>query len=43
MNLDHIYDPIRFRIGLCITLDKSYSNLHEHDLSPDGKVDEKNR
>jgi hypothetical protein len=25
----HIYDPIRFRIGLRIVLDKSYSNSYE--------------
>ena len=32
MSPGHINDPISFRIGLRITLDKSYSNSYEHEL-----------
>jgi hypothetical protein len=36
---DHVHDTIRFRIGLRITLDKSYYNSYEHELyiSPGGR------
>ena len=32
MSPDHIHDPMRFGIGLRITLDKTYSNSYEHML-----------
>jgi hypothetical protein len=41
MSLGHIHGPICFGIGLHITLDKSYSNLYEHEIiyiSLDGRT-----
>ena len=40
MSPDHIHDPMRFGIGLRITLDKSNSNSYEHGLYIEIRMEE---